>query len=71
MVCTLVSKVETMRALGIDVLVDDKPSTVKEVIASGLIGLQFVPYYMTNYNERDRNIILHLAQTNLVVESLK
>ena len=49
LVCTLKNKAETMKALGIDVLIDDKPSTIQDVRDAGLIGIQFVPYYMTNY----------------------
>lgn len=62
LVCTLGNKVDTMKALGINVLIDDKPSTIKKVREAGLIGIQFVPPYMRNYDKNDPFTIKHLSQ---------
>ena len=67
LVCTLNSKVDTMKALGISVLIDDKPSTIKVVREAGLIGIQFVPSYMSNYDKNDPFTITHLSQVNKIL----
>lgn len=64
LICTLNNKVDTMKALGINVLIDDKPSTVKAVRKNGMIGIQFVPPYMNNYDKNDKYTITHLSQVN-------
>jgi hypothetical protein len=56
------NKVEVMLDLQIDVLVDDKPSTIKKVREADLIGIQFVPSYMNNYDKNDPFTISHLSQ---------
>ena len=70
LVCTLNNKVDTMRALGITVLIDDKPSTIKAVREAGFIGIQFVPPYMNHYNENDEYTIRHLSEVNNILNSL-
>lgn len=69
LVCTLKNKVDTMKALGISVLIDDKPSTIKAVREAGLIGIQFVPPYMSNYDKDDPFTIKHLSEVNKILES--
>lgn len=71
LVCTLGNKVDTMKALGINVLIDDKPSTIKSVREAGLIGIQFVPPYMSDYNKEDPHTIKHLSEVRKIVEGLK
>lgn len=61
------NKAQEMRVRGVDVLVDDKPDTIKSVRASGLIGIQYVPPYMNEILE-DGPVIRHLSQ---VMEVLK
>ena len=68
LVCTLGNKVDTMKALGISVLIDDKPSTIKAVREAGLIGIQFVPPYMSNYNKNDEHTITHLSQVSKILD---
>lgn len=70
LICTLNSKAETMKALGINVLIDDKPSTIKEVRDAGLIGIQFVPTYMSDYDKNDYFTIKHLSQVKGLLENL-
>ena len=69
-VCTNDNKLQRMKEEGIDILIDDNPSTIKEVREGGLIGIQFIPYYMSNYNERDPFSIRHLSEVNQIVEEL-
>lgn len=70
LVCTLGNKVDTMKALGIGVLIDDKPSTIKAVREAGLIGIQFVPPYMNDYDEEDKFTIKHLSQVKYILDRL-
>ena len=50
-ICTEGSKLDAMREHGIDILIDDKPSTVREINESGdKTAIQFVPYYMTGHD---------------------
>ena len=64
LVCTLENKVLTMKALGINVLIDDKPATIKAVREAGMIGIQFVPPYMSDFDKNDPHTITHLSQVN-------
>jgi hypothetical protein len=61
------NKAQEMRVRGIDVLVDDKPATIKSIRASNLIGIQYVPSYMNDILE-EGPVIRHLSQ---VMEVLK
>lgn len=61
-ICTLGNKVDTMKALGMNVLIDDKLSTVKTVREAGFIGIQFIPPYMSKYDRDDPFTIKHLSQ---------
>lgn len=70
LVCTLNNKVDTMRVLGINVLIDDKPSTIKAVREAGFIGIQFVPPYMSAYNKNDEHTIKHLSEVNAILNSM-
>lgn len=70
LICTLNSKVDTMRALGITVLIEDKPSTVKLVRDAGLIGIQFVPPYMNDYDKHDPYTITHLSQVRGILNNI-
>lgn len=54
-------KAQAMRTNQIDVLIDDKPSTLERVNATGLIGIQYVPSYMSDEREH-LNPIRHLSQ---------
>lgn len=62
-------KAKAMRQRGIDVLIDDKPSTLDSVKASGLIGIQYVPSYMSVERE-DLNFIRHLSQVPEVLKNI-
>lgn len=62
-------KVKTMKKLGITVLVDDKLKTIKEVHAAGLIGIQYVPYYM-NPNEVHHHNIRNLHDVNKILKEI-
>lgn len=70
LICTLGSKVESMKALGISVLIDDRPSTIKAVRDAGMIGIQFVPSYMNDYDESCPHTIKHLSQVEGIIENL-
>jgi len=59
-------KLETMRELGVDVLIDDKYSTIKEVQEAGLIGIHFIPSYLEPKNTLTPNI-KHLSQVNEIL----
>lgn len=62
------NKAEVMRQRDIDVLIDDKPSTIQSVNSnSQLIGIQFVPPYMSELAE-GADIVRHLS---IVPEVLK
>ena len=57
------NKLETMRALGVDILVDDKPSTVEAINKSDdKMALQFKPSYMSYEIEDKSKVITHLSQ---------
>jgi|TARA_R110000851_G_scaffold146223_1_gene285848 hypothetical protein len=59
------NKLETMRELGIDIIVDDKPSTVNSINQSeDKKALQFKPSYMSAEIEDKSKIITHLSQVN-------
>lgn len=62
-------KVGEMRRRGVDVLVDDKPATLKLVKASGLIAIQYVPSYMSDIHE-DLNPIHHLSQVPEILKNI-
>lgn len=49
-------KSKTMKELGVDILVDDRYQTIKEVHEAGLNGIQFVPYYMQPHDLHHLNI---------------
>lgn len=70
-ICTLGSKVDTMKALGLNVLIDDKPSTIKAVRSEGMIGIQFVPPYMSDYDKNDPYTIKHLSQVKGILDNIK
>ena len=58
-----------MKKLGIDVLVDDKISTVKAVNKAGLLGIQFKPPYMSQEYNDSSKVITHLSQVQQVIEN--
>lgn len=62
-------KVSEMRRRDIVVLVDDKPATLMEVKANGLIPIQYVPSYMSDERE-DLNPIRHLSQVPGVIGNM-
>lgn len=70
LICTLESKVKTMKALGITVLIDDKPSTIKAVRAAGMIGIQFIPPYMKDYDKEDPFTVRHLSEVTAILDNL-
>ena len=65
-------KLASMRRLGVDILIDDKPEIVKEVNKAGLLAIQYVPYYYGNEMMVDSAIkVRHLPQVNNVLNLLK
>lgn len=58
------NKLELMQELGIDLLIDDKPSTVETVNNGGLLALQFKPDYSAIEIEDKSKIITHLSEIN-------
>ena len=70
LVCTLGNKVDTMKALGINVLIDDKPATIKAVREAGMIGIQFVPPYMSDFDKDDPHTITHLSQVSKILTDI-
>lgn len=59
------NKLETMRTLGVDLLVDDKISTVRQInLSKDKMALQFKPYYMSAEYEDKSKIITHLSEVN-------
>lgn len=62
-------KVSTMRTKGIDVLIDDKPSTLIRVQESNLIPIQYVPSYMSD-ERPNLNIIRHLSQVPELLKNI-
>lgn len=62
-------KAQVMRRLHIDVLVDDKPATLEHIQSQGLIGIQYVPSYMSDEREH-LNPIRHLSQVPEVLLNL-
>ena len=63
------NKVSEMRRRGIDVLIDDKPSTLVEVMESGLTPIQYVPSYMSDERE-ELNIIRHLSEVPELLKNI-
>lgn len=63
-------KLETMLELGVDVLIDDKTSTIKEVHEAGLCAIHFIPPYMICDDIRINNI-KHLSQVNDKIDEYK
>ena len=58
-----------MRRMGIDVLIDDNPTTLEAVTAQGMIPIQFVPPYMSDEREH-LNPIRHLSQVPEILSQL-
>lgn len=59
------NKLETMRALGVDILVDDKIPTVEQInLSEDKIAIQFKPSYMSAEYHDKTKIITHLSQVN-------
>lgn len=59
------NKLDAMRVLDIDILIDDKPSTVDTINDSGdKIALQFKPSYMSANSKDSSKIITHLSEVN-------
>ncbi len=67
-ICTQNNKLIRMKVEGINVLIDDKPSTIKEIRDGGLIGIQFIPYYMSNFDPKDMMSIRHLSEVPKLLE---
>lgn len=57
-------KLGTMKSLGIDILVDDKISTIETINKGNRIALQFKPPYMSAEIEDKSKIITHLSEVN-------
>lgn len=60
-------KLTTMRELGVEVLIDDKFSTVKEVDEAGFLAIHFIPSYLETTNVLGTNI-KHLSQVNKFID---
>lgn len=71
--CTKGSKLKVMRDHGIDILVDDKPSTVREVNDSGdKIAIQFVPPYMNGKDIYHPRLTVHnISEVREIINKLK
>jgi len=54
---------------GLEVLIDDKPSTLEAVRKAGLIAIQYIPSYMSD-ERLDLNPIRHLSQVNEIINKL-
>ncbi len=63
-------KLETMCELGVEVLIDDKISTMKEVHKAGLCAIHFIPDYMISDDILINNI-KHLSQVNGKIDEYK
>lgn len=64
-------KLKLMIALDIDILVDDRPSTIEKVNKGGKIGLQFKPGYMTEEIDDKSKIITHLSEVGDYIKKMK
>lgn len=64
------SKLETMKELGVSVLIDDKVSTIEEVLADGLCAIHFLPPYMIR-KDYPFESIKHLSQVNHLINNYK
>lgn len=64
-------KEKTMLELGVDIIIDDKYQTIKEVSDSGLIGIHYLPYYFRQKQENHEHTIRNLHDVNEIVEKLK
>lgn len=62
-------KVVDMRRLGVNVLIDDNPTTLTYVKEAGLIPIQFVPPYMSD-ERPELNPIRHLSQVDEVIKNI-
>ena len=56
------NKLELMEERNIDILVDDRPSTIDTINKAGKIGLQFKPPYMNFEIDDKSRIITHLSE---------
>lgn len=63
-------KLETMRELGVEVLIDDKLTTIIEVQNGGLCAIHFLPPYMLQVDDTVRNV-KHLSQVNEILANYK
>lgn len=63
-------KLETMRELGVEVLIDDKLTTIIEVEKGGLLAIHFLPPYMIQIDDSVRSI-KHLSQVNEIIAQYK
>lgn len=63
-------KVYEMRRLGVNVLIDDNPTTLRRVITAGMLGIQFVPPYM-RVIDMELNPITHLSQVPKILTNIK
>ena len=62
-------KAKTCLEMGIDVLIDDKPSTIKECKEVGILAIQYVPYYSFMPIIEKEYAIKHLFQVNDILNS--
>lgn len=61
-------KAETCVQMGIDVLVDDKPSTISECWRAGVVGIRYVPCY---YHEpiNSAHHVRHLSDVESIIKT--
>jgi len=65
-------KLKTCRALGVDVLIDDRPKTLSQIRNSTDInGIQFTPSYMKIDKCYGDYMIRHLTEAKGIIEHLK
>lgn len=63
-------KVKAMKELGVDVLIDDKPETCKQVQDAGLIAIRYNPYYF-EYEDDIKYVAYSMKEVGDFLDQIK
>lgn len=63
-------KLPVMKKLGVNVLIDDKPETCKQVQDAGLIAIRYQPYYF-DYKDDCKYVAKSMEDVSEILKTLK
>lgn len=63
-------KVKAMKELSVDVLIDDKPDTCKDVQNAGFIAIRYQPYYF-DYSDNIKYVAHNMQELSEIIGKLK